>query len=360
MKQITLHRLVLQNFKGFTFVLSAEDADTNVYGANATGKTTLADAFSWLLFDKDSLGRADFEIKNLDAMGNEEHGLDHSVEGLLSVNGTLTSLKKIYREIWTKKRGSAQAMFTGHTTEYFIDGVPVQKKDYVAHVTDLAGEESAFKLLTSPTVFPALHWQKQRALLLEICGDITDTQVIESDSKLTPLLEILGKRSIDDHRKVIASRRNEINKELEKIPVRIDEVRRGLPEIAGLDRKMIAADIQRLETSLNDAKLRLQGIDTGGNIAELSKKLSIANADIQKIEQAYYNDAMKTVNRLNQQIQEATDATQNAERKRNTVKDDIAIQQKKLGLRETVLQGLRNKWVQIDEETFDPDKVAYV
>jgi ATPase involved in DNA repair len=87
MTKITLHRLILQNFKGFTFLLDAGDYDTNVYGANATGKTTLADAVSWLLFDKDSLGRSDFEIKNLDAMGNEEHGLDHSVEGLFTVNG---------------------------------------------------------------------------------------------------------------------------------------------------------------------------------------------------------------------------------------------------------------------------------
>lgn len=352
MTKITLHRLILQNFKGFTFLLDAGDYDTNVYGANATGKTTLADAFSWLLFDKDSLGRSDFEIKNLDAMGNEEHGLEHSVEGLLSINGNLTSLKKIYREIWSKKRGSAQATFTGHTTEYFIDGVPVQKKDYTAQVTEIAGDEAAFKLLTSPTVFPSLHWQKQRALLLEICGDITDAQVIESDSKLIPLLEILGKRSIDDHRKVIASRRNEINKELERIPVRIDEVRRGLPDTTGLNRKAIEADIQKIETSLNDAKLRLQGIDTGGNIAELTKKLSIINSDIQRLEQAYYNDAMKTVNRLNQQITEITEKIQTAARQKKAIEDAIHYKEGLADNFEAQLEKLRGEWTEADEATF--------
>lgn len=352
MKEVKLSRLVLRNFKGFNFDLDIGGSNVDISGRNATGKTTLADAFSWLLFDKDSQGKADFEIKNLDAQGQEEHGLEHSVEGTLSINGAQTILKKVYMEIWTKKRGSAQAVFTGHTTDYFIDGVPTQKKDYVSRVIWLAGDESIFKLLTSPSAFPTLHWQKQRALLLEICGDLTDAQVIDSDTKLAGLIEILGKHSLDDHRKVIAARRTEINKELEKIPVRIDEVRRGLPDITGLDQKAIIKEVGVLETELNDAKLRLQGLDTGGNIAELSKKLSIINADIQKIEQAYYQDAMKVVNRLNQQITEITSTQQGAERQERSVKEDIRQKQNKITSLENELVRLREKWAAINAESF--------
>lgn len=352
MKTITLHRLVLRNFKGFTFDLDISGDDADISGRNATGKTTLADAFAWLLFDKDSLGRSDFEIKNLDAQGQEEHGLEHSVEGFLNIDGDVVVLKKVYKEIWTKKRGSIQVTFTGHTTDYFINGVPVQKKDYVAQVTDLAGDESAFKLLTSPATFPSLPWQKQRGLLLEVCGDLTDNQVIEADSKLSSLLEILGKRSIDDHRKVITARRTEINKALEALPIRIDEVRRGLPDVTGLDQKAIIKNVGVLETALNDAKLRLQGIDTGGNIAELSKKLTIVNADIQKIEQVHYNDTMKTVNRLNLQIMEITEKAQSEERQVKNIKDEIRQKADKIIALEKELATLREKWGAIDAETF--------
>jgi len=56
--------LTLKNFKGIrSFTLDAQGCDISVFGDNATGKTTLADAFMWLLFDKDSANRKDFEIK---------------------------------------------------------------------------------------------------------------------------------------------------------------------------------------------------------------------------------------------------------------------------------------------------------
>lgn len=122
--------LTLQSFKGIrNFELNTQGKDTNIYGDNATGKTTLADAFMWLLFDKDSSNRKDFQIKTLGSNGEPEHGLEHAVEAVLELeDGSQLALKKVYQEKWTKKRGSATAEFTGHTTDYFVDGVPVQKK----------------------------------------------------------------------------------------------------------------------------------------------------------------------------------------------------------------------------------------
>ncbi|NLM08491.1 MAG: ATP-binding protein [Clostridiales Family XIII bacterium] len=123
-----LNSLKLQNFKGIRqFELDAQGGDISVFGDNATGKTTLADAFMWLLFDKDSSNRKDFQIKTLGPDGEPEHGLEHTVEASLQLpNGKQLTLKKVYAEKWTKKRGSATAEFTGHTTDHFIDGVPVQ------------------------------------------------------------------------------------------------------------------------------------------------------------------------------------------------------------------------------------------
>jgi hypothetical protein len=85
MKQIRLQRLSLRDFQGGTFTLDANGEDVSVFGDNAAGKTRLASAFSWLLFDKDSLGRSDFEIKNINAQGESEHGLEHSVEAVLEI-----------------------------------------------------------------------------------------------------------------------------------------------------------------------------------------------------------------------------------------------------------------------------------
>lgn len=202
--------LSLNNFKGIrNFTLDAQGEDVSVYGDNATGKTTLSDAFMWLLFDKDSANRKDFEIKTLGPDGKPEHGLDHSVEAVLELeDGSHLALKKVFKEKWTKKRGSATAEFTGHTTDHFIDGVPVKKGEYDARIANIASED-IFKLLTSPTYFNEhLHWQDRREILLQVCGDISDGDVLDSlatlqnKDQMLALTNILNTRSLDDHRKI--------------------------------------------------------------------------------------------------------------------------------------------------------------
>jgi hypothetical protein len=357
MKDIRLVKLTLKDFQGGTFTLPADGEDVSCYGANAAGKTRLASAFSWLLFNKDSLGRSDFSIKNLDATGEAEHNLEHSVEAVLSVDGDHVRLRKALSENWTKKRGSAESTFTGHSTSYWIDGVPCQLKDYQGRVAELTGDEAVFRLLTSPTAFPALHWTKARAILLEVCGDMTDAQVIASDDDLAPLTGLLktvksSKAPFDDLRKVIAARRTEINKELTALPVRIDEVHRGLPDVSGLNRRGIEAEVVRLETLINGAKLRLQGIDTGGRIAELSKELAGINADIRSLEQKHYLAAMATVNRLERQMFEIEDGARQFERRTKSINSNVEADSRMLELVGTRIENLRAEWRKIDAETF--------
>lgn len=357
MKEIKLQKLVLENFKGFTFALDPNGLDVNVFGRNATGKTTLADAFSWLLFGKDSLGRADFEIKNLDGAGNSEHGLDHSVEGFFTINDTPIILKRVYHEIWSKKRGSATKTFTGHTTDHFIDGVPVKENEYKAKILELAGDESVFRMLTSPTVFPSLPWQKQRSLLLEICGDITDQQVIETDDNLLPLIDLLkrftvSKTPLDDLRKVVTSRRTEINKHMDQLPVRIDEVNKGLPDITGLVQGDIKAQMACYDVKLEELKLKLSGIDNGSNIADLSKRLSALNADIRKLEESYTDEVNASVKKLNQKIEAVQEEKSLHDRKSKNLIESIAFRKDALPGLEKKLQALREKWAAVDAEAF--------
>lgn len=353
MKTIKLLSLKLENFQGGMFTLNADGEDTNIFGDNGTGKTRLASAFSWLLFDKDSLSRADFEIKNLDAQGEAEHGIEHSVEGFLDIDGQVITLKKVYKEIWQKKRGSAQATFTGHTTDYSIGGVPVQKKEYVARVAEIAGDESIFRLLTSPAIFPALPWQRQRNLLLEICGDMKDEDVIASDSKLANLSEILGKRSIDDHRKIISAKKSEINKELEKIPIRINEVHLGMPEILTTkNQNEITNDIIGIELLLSDAKLKLRGVETGGKLAGLTQQIAVIDSELQKRESVHYTEMVKIINDLSQQIAEKELKVRMGRIRTSALENEIEHKKKQIDRLEQELTLMRIKWAEIDAQTF--------
>lgn len=276
---MNLLNLNLQNFKGLkSFELNTNGANAEVYGDNATGKTTLADAWSWLLFDKDSQGKKDFDIKPLDATGKVVPGLQVEVEGTVEHNGIRTTLKKVYAEKWTKKRGSITSEFTGHETNHFINGVPVKKNEYVAKVAELAGNEEVFKLLTSPAYFnEILHWTDRRKTLLDVCGDLTDAEVIASDEKLAKLPDILGNHSLEELRKIIAARRTELNKAIEQIPTRIDEVNRNLPDISGLIESELIGDIASDKGLLKTYQEQLLQVQSGGEIAQ--RKIEIANIE---------------------------------------------------------------------------------
>jgi hypothetical protein len=357
MNTIPLKRLTLRDFQGGTIIVDACGENTNIYGANGSGKTRLMSALLWLLTGKDSLGRGDFEIKNLDATGNQEHGLEHTVEAVFITAGNDLTLKKIYHECWTKKRGQAKAELTGNTTDHFIDGVPVKENEYKARVSEIFGDEGRFRLLTNPAAFALLPWQKQRSLLLEVCGDIPDAEIIASDESLAPLAVALArytvsKAPLDDLKKVTMGRRVEINRQIDQIPVRIDEARRGLPDVTGLDKEALTAEITALEGELNGAKLRLAGVDTGGTIAPLTKELNAVAAEISGLETTHHLQQTDIMMRLNQQIREHTHAGEAAERKAKSIKAEIGEKKARLVSLDKSLDTLREKWNGVDGEEF--------
>ncbi|WP_093335525.1 AAA family ATPase [Salibacterium halotolerans] len=292
-----LKRLTLRNFKGIKdFTLEPEGEHIKVFGDNATGKTTIFDAVTWLLFDKDSNNKKDFSIKTLTGQGQEISGLDHEVEAHFEVDGSPLSLSKTYKEKWTKKRGDINKQLTGHTTEYHIDGVPAKKKEYDEKVSSII-DEDIFKLLTSPSYFnEQLHWQKRRDILLEIAGDVSDEEVMKSRKGLDKLADALNGRSIEDHRKVIASKRKEINKQIDEIPLRMDEVDRGKPDTSRLDEEQIKSSIEQLSQDLDAKQEELNRIQSGGEVTEKQKKLAEVQGELQEIKNHHQSDQYEKIN----------------------------------------------------------------
>ena len=348
--------LTLQNFKGIRhFNLDTQGKDTNIYGDNAAGKTTLADAFMWLMFDKDSSNRKDFQIKTLKSDGEPEHGLEHTVEAILELDdGQQISLKKVYQEKWTKKRGSATAEFTGHTTDYFIDGVPVQKKEYDAKIAEIA-DEQIFRLLTDPRYFnEVLHWQKRRELLLEVCGDVSDTDVIASNPELSRLSEILRNRTIEQHRKVIAARRSEINKELEKIPVRIDEVKRNLPNVDDITNpEALPNDIAKLREELKRKQEELAQARAGGQVAEKTKELRMIEAQIVDLKNKHRQALDEKVGEKRRELASVQSEIYKTKSEITTKNNLIGSYEYEIKTLEEKMQKLREKWHEENARTFE-------
>ncbi|MFO7296374.1 MAG: hypothetical protein C0P72_010175 [Clostridia bacterium] len=352
MKVITLK---LHNFKGVRdFTLDTQGKDVSIYGDNAVGKTTLVDAFMWLLFDKDSQNRKDFQIKTLGPDGEPLHGLEHSVEAVLELpDGNRLTLKKVFSEKWTKKRGSATAQFTGHTVDYFIDGVPAKKSEYEAKIAEIA-DEKIFRLLTDPRYFnEVLHWTERRKLLLEICGDVSDEEVVASNKELTKLAEILGSRTIEQHRKVIMARRAELNKELEKIPIRIDEVMRNLPNVDDITNPAeLASDINKLREQLRIKQEELAQAKAGGQVAEKTKQLRMLEAELIDLER-------QCRAKYESEIQEKRESLKSAQEEYFGLMTAISGMEKSLELRQEELASIDNKITVLRAKWYEENKKQF-
>lgn len=354
MKQMQLVSLKLRNFKGIRdFELEADGDNIRIFGDNATGKTTIFDSFIWLLFDKDSQNKKDFDIKTLDEQNNPIHNLEHEVEGTFRIDNRTTTLKKIFTEKWTKKRGSSQSEFTGHTTDYYIDGVPSKKKEYTDFISGIVSE-NVFKLLTSPSYFnEQVKWEDRRNVLLEVCGDVSDEEVIASNKGLTQLSEILNGRDIEDHRKVIAAKRKEINKELDMIPTRIDEVRRSMPDVSELDEKALENKIKGLKEQKNAKEEELNRIRSGGEITEKQNQLREIEGQLIEIKNEHARANEDVLSYKRQELYKAKEQVDSAQFEIDKRKRQIEDNGQTAAAKFKRADDLRNEWIEVNKREFN-------
>lgn len=314
-----LTQLNLQNFKGIEFGDFRFTNNTIIRGDNATGKTTVFDALCWLLFGKDSLDRADFQIKTL-KNGEPVHNVNHMVQAAFdNEDGTGFTLKRIYREKYSNPRGG-EVKLTGHTTDYFINDVPSKEKEYKAFINSMINED-VFKLITNPLFFNEQYtWQNRRKLLLEMCGDVDDASVINSKDELKRLTELLNGRSVDEQRKIIASKKTAINKELDMIPVRIDEAVKCKPTPLEAEQKL-KDDIATIETAIKQLEEDKSVIVNGLDGAERTAKIREVKRKLADRKSQLMNEHTDNERRLEHEYKLSLVQLQMAESERDRYKD---------------------------------------
>lgn len=345
--QIQILKIALQNFKGIRSLSMEFGTTTNIYGTNEAGKTTIFDAFLWLMFGKDSMNSATFDIKTLDANGSPIHNLEHSVEGVLLADGQTVSLKKVFQEKYTRRRGSAASEFTGHTTDYWFNGVPVKEKEYQERIKGLVNE-SVFRLVTDPRYFnEAMHWAERRKILMEICGDVSAQDVIASDSGLAGLESVLDGHGIEDAKKIIASKRKEINDELAKIPVRIDEATRSKAEIIA-DISEVPGRIKSLQGEKEELERQLADLHNGGALSRKRIELQNVEAEILRARNAWGEDQRILIAPLQDEIETLHEKMRECSRKEGNLESDLSIHRENKAAYERELIALRDEWTRID------------
>lgn len=347
-----LSEIMLNNFKGIKFINFEFDGnDASIYGDNATGKTTIFDSLCWLLFGKDSLDRADFEIKTL-VNGEPLHNVNHEVEATFSNDdGTGFTLKRIYREKYSNPRGG-ETKLTGHTTDYFINEVPVKEKEYKAFINNMINED-VFKLITNPLYFNEQYsWQNRRKLLLEMCGDVDDESVINSRDDLKRLAQLLNGHTVEEQKKIVAAKKTAINKELDMIPIRIDEAVRNKPEIAS-DKAKLTQDIQVILNGIDELEKEKAIINNGFEATEKQSKMREINRQLEARRSEVLSDYKKDKQALRSKYELSLMQLKSLEAERDRYYDRHNDLNRDIDLENKRIEKLQDEFNSFNNQEFD-------
>ena len=299
MTEIKIKRLVLENFKCHKYLcLDLMGGNASIYGDNASGKTSVYDALTWLLFGKDSAGNGEknIEIKPLDANGEvKDHDALTAVEAVLDVNGEEVTLRRTYREVWSTKRGSSQATYDGNTSEYYVSGVPCKRNAFQEKVNELVSEDT-FRMLTSVSHFAnGIGWQERRAVLFKVAGVMDDAQILATNEQFIPLVESMGKLSLEDYKKKLLAEKRKFVGAKTDIPARISECQKTIEDVQGLDFAGAKAQVEALQATMLSISEQIVSLENN-NAAE-QKRLEIGNAQLELSQlenenRAYRNDQL--------------------------------------------------------------------
>lgn len=366
-KDVKLLSMTLRNFKGIKDLTVEFGEVTDICGANATGKSTINDAFTWLLFGKDAQGNSDtkFSIKTVGPDGKPYEKLEHEVTAVLDVNGERIELRRALVEDWVKPRGSAEVTLKGNHTEYFCNGVEVKAGAYKEKVDSLV-EEQLFKLITNPFYFAGLDWNTQRDILLRIAGGVTYEEVAANRADFTAILTQLSGKDVVAFKQEIAYRKKKIQEGLDKIPVEINAISSVTPEAPDYEaleneKARLTSELEEVDTTISDiAKAnRLHYESVQGKRKDINdrrtKQQDILFAAKQAAQKAVFEKNAKgntARNNYDSTKRELNSYTTTSEGELNNIRRSIANNNTAIENLRVKVDAKRDEWYKKNEDTY--------
>lgn len=354
--KIQLKKLILKDFKGIKNLEIDFSEKTNISGDNATGKTTVFDAYSWLLWGKDSLNRKDYEIKPYDVNNEVVHNLESSVTGVFDIDGKEIKFERIYKEVWSKKRGSNTETFTGNTTDFLINDVPKKKKEYEDEIGKIVTEDE-FNLLSNPLYFNTILDKKERRnILLSLVKDVNIDDVKEANKELEDL--DLSNYTIEEIQAMAKASCKKINDKLKEIPARIDE----------LEKTKTTEDFAELEKEKESLKKEIEGLDkklAGSRniseevdkkykqILELKSQIVKINSDFEDGKKEKLKDLEEAALDIGRKITMGQFEINNIRKSNELLESDLKTKTESLNRNKKNLSDMRIKWSEIQKKRFD-------
>lgn len=283
MRSIIIKEIHFVNFKGFrNMTIEFNEDITTICGRNGSGKTSIFDGFTWLLFGKDSQDRKAFNIKTLDENGKAIPKLPHEVSAIIVVDGETIELCRRFNEKWVKRRGQIEEEFTGHEEERLYNNVPMSLKEWNEKISNICSEQ-VFKFITNPKYFVSQKPDVQRAMLFRMAGELSDADIAAGNDDFAALLASITGKTMEEYKKEIQAKKRRIKAEIEAIPERIDERKRDISALSEYDYPAIEASIKDKQDKV--AKIEAEMLDLSKKNEAISQKRSEAIKELGQLKE---------------------------------------------------------------------------
>lgn len=343
--KIVLRKLIVDNFMAYPHAEFDFFNRTVVAGRNGIGKSTIATAYTWLMFG------CDYQLKDNPAVrrvvgGKSVDDMDVSVTAVLDIDGKEVTARKIQKRKY-KKDGVSYA----DDNAYFINEVPKTLKAFNEYFEI---DMNLLKMCSSPGAFLNQKTADMRSYLFGLVENVNDLDVAKENAELSAITDLLEKYSADELTAMNKATKSKIEKDLPVIDGQIKEKQRDIQLKSDVD----VAELELLKNTLseqlegnikkqtdaealeNDLQDKAQGVlDLKFELSGLQTQANDKNTEKIRDVQHKINDANAFVDSIHEEI-----------RKNGVAVDRIKSE---ISEKDSARELLAKKWVAVNNEKFD-------
>lgn len=343
--KIFLKKVVLENFMCYAHAEFDFYAITKIMAENGVGKSTIATAYLWCLFN------CDYELKDNPVVRREVDGvsvddMDVSVELTLDVDGKEITMKKVQKRTYSKDGSSYK-----DDNKYFINDVPKTLKDFNAYL-DI--DMNVFKVCSNLNAFLNQKPVEMREYLFGLVGDVTDLDIASQKAELAELVPLLEKYTAEELSAMNKATKAKITKDLPILDGQIKEKERDIQIKQDTD----VSDLELYRNSLKEqiADCIAKQTDNDKLLAEYDK----ASADILDLKfkqgdlsRKANEENVKARREIEGKISDKQFLVRQTEKTITDTENNITYQQTTVDIINKQLQDIRDKWKAENERKFD-------
>lgn len=254
MKKVELKKIKIDHFRGQNLEITF-DGDTNISGRNKAGKSTIYNAFLWVMTGCDMEDRTNFQLFDNRFELTYENSIPVQVDVVLCVDGYDYKFTRIAQQSWSRKRGESEyTKNQSDTYKFLIDDIELSAGEFKKRIEDMFAPADCLKVILNIKQMFSLDWKEQRQLFSHICQEITKD---DFKGEYKELYEQMERYSIEEIESRIKTNITPIKNELKSLPLTIETLVSNLPDVSKADEAM--TNIEEHKKQIEDINKRLQG-----------------------------------------------------------------------------------------------------